>query len=277
MSAQPIDRTLACVVAATLTTRGRAAGAAAYVPHGGLQGVVIAEGLGSGSRARRAALLAVYEAVAWLRDRAEHFGPRSFLRLFAHVHGELRSFAREQAGGGASATLLVAVDTGEELAAAYAGDGAIWHMRGNLDDPSPNPGSAVNLLGAHGKLRDVVDAAREAPPVPTVVTVSKDARFGDILILCTGGIYSADPVRHGIHQALRDLFAAWDGVGELPLKPALEACLAGLRTRGIVEADATLGVLVTAEALRHHRRTRAGRDEAHEGRLSRRPRSVFGA
>lgn len=246
----------------------------------------MADGLGDYSQPGRAALLAVYEAAAWLRDCGEHFGRGSFGRLFADVHAELRSYARELAGGGDPAprlfgtTLLVAVDTGEEIVAAHAGDGAIWHIRGNLDGAS-----AVNLLNPHSAPRgrhNIMDAASATAPVPTVVTVSKDAHFGDIFILCTDGNNSADRVEHGtraqaritaIHQALRDLFAAWDGEAELPLRAALESCLAGLRRRGILDEDATLGVLITAEALRCHRRIKAG--HGGEGRAPDLPRNGF--
>ena len=278
------NQTLACVVSVTARAgRGRNedAGAVAFVPRGGLQGVVVADGLGSYSQAGRAALLAVYEAVAWLRDRGEHFGRGGFTRLFADVHGVLRSYARELARGGDpeprvfGTTLLVAVDTGGELAAAYAGNGAIWHIRGNLDEfPSATPPwNAVNLLNPHtvprgGReaLYNILDAAEERPPVPTVVSVSKDPRFGDILLLCTDGVSPAGQAGRGtgaglaviaIHQALRDLFAAWDGESDLPLRAALEGCLSELRDRGVLEDDATVGVLVTADALRYHRRARA--------------------
>jgi hypothetical protein len=218
--------------------------------------------------------------------------------LFAHAHQELRAAARHEAGGAAplpqtyGTTLLVGLETETDLVAGYAGNGAIWHIRGNFDDfPSTTlPWNAVNLLNPHTLPRDgrevlynIVDAADESPPVPSIVSVGKDPRFGDILLLCTDGVYSADQVTHGtdsggrlwigaepamlaFHQALRELFDGWDGEATPALREALEAWLLDLRARGLLEDDATVGVIVTADALRYQRRARLARDTPTAGR-----------
>jgi hypothetical protein len=131
------------------------------------------------------ALLTVYEAVAWLRDRGENFDRGSFARLFADVHAVLRSYARELAGGGDPApglfgtTLLVAVDTGDELAAAYAGNGAIWHIRGNLDRfPSPVLRNAVNPLGGREGLYDMQEKPVKQRKVPSRKASDRGDRLG---------------------------------------------------------------------------------------------------
>lgn len=270
------------------------AGRVACAPGAGVHGVAVADGLGSYSRAGQAARQAVREAAAWLQGETEPPDAAGLTRLFAHVHGELQSSARATAGGNDpepqsfGTTLLVGLDAGAELVAAYAGNGAIWHIRGNFDDSSPTglPWSAVNLLSPHSVLRGgrealyrLLDAASERPPVPTVVTVSKDPEFGDILLLCTDGICSADQVIHGIDadgsawigaepamvaffHALRGLFARWDGEAELPLLDTLHAYLDDLRNREMLEDDATVGVIVTAAALRYHRQASAARAAA---------------
>lgn len=264
---------------------------AVRVPRAGVRGVVVADGLGSYTQAGRAAREVAREAAAWLETETEHFGRGTLPRLFIHVHTELRKRLREEAGGGEpepqafGTTLLVGVDAGAELVAAYAGNGAIWHIRGNFDASlaAGVPWGAVNLLNPHSVLRGgreilyrIVDAADPSPPVPTVVSVRKDPEFGDILLLCTDGVYSADQVTHGtdtggsvwisaeatmvaLYDALRELFAAWDGEAELPLRDALHACLQRLRAAGMLEDDATVGVIVTADALRHQRAARAAR------------------
>lgn len=283
---------LACAVSVTPRDdpeRNEDACDTACVPRTGARGVVVADGLGSYSHAGQAARQVVRHAVEWLRDQTEDFGRAALPRLFEHVHGELRGYARDAAGGGDpepqafGTTLLVGLDTGAELVAAYAGNGAVWHIRGNFEaDPSSGvPWSAVNLLNPHSVLRDgrevlynIVDGAAERPPVPAVVSVRKDPRFGDILLLCTDGIYSADQVTHGtdaagatwisaeatmveFYRSLHELFAGWDGEAGLPLRDALHAWLAGLRARGVLEDDATAGVIVTADALRYRRNATA--------------------
>jgi serine/threonine protein phosphatase PrpC len=256
------------------------------VPHAHVRGVVVADGLGSYSRAGEAARQVVQSAAAWLRDETEDFGRGTLPRLFGHVHAQLREHVRHATGGEPEpqawgTTLLVGLEAGTELVAAYAGNGAVWHLRGNFDGftDAGVPWNAVNLLNPHTVQRDgrevlynLVDAAQACPPVPTVVSVLKDPVVGDILLLCTDGLYSADQVTHGTDagggiwvsaeatmvscfRALRDLFAGWDGEAELPLGDALQACLDDLRTRGMLEDDATVGVIVTADALRYQRRT----------------------
>jgi hypothetical protein len=61
------------------------------------------------------------------------------------------------------------------------------------------------------------------------------------------------------YHAMRDLFAGWNGEADLPLHHALQACLDGLRSRGMLEDDATVGAIVTADALRYQQRARAAR------------------
>jgi hypothetical protein len=277
MSQEPfpwID-TLVCAVSVTPRAdpeRNEDACGTACVPRTGARGVVVADGLGSYSHAGPAARQVVRHAVEWLRDQAEDFGRGTLPRLFEQVHTELRGYARDAGGGG---------DPGPQ--AAYAGNGAVWHIRGNFEAiPSSGvPWSAVNLLNPHSVLRggrevlyNIVDGAEEHAPVPAVVSVRKDPRFGDILLLCTDGIYSADQVTHGtdaaggtwisaeatmvaFYRALHELFAGWDGVAELPLHDAVHSWLAGLRDQGVLEDDATVGVIVTADALRFRRKARA--------------------
>lgn len=294
---RPVE-TLVC--ARSVTPRDRAEDnedvcASIRLSRDGVRGVVVADGLGSHARAGDAAREVVRSAAQWLRDETEDFGRGTLPRLFAHAHGQLRSHVRRETGEEPrpetwGTTLLVGLEAGAELVAAYAGNGAVWHLRGNFDafTDAGLPWNAVNLLNPHTVQRHgrevlytLVDAAQSCPPMPTVVSVRKDSTMGDILLLCTDGIYSADQVTHGTDgaggqwvsaeapmvacfRALRDLFAAWDGQAELPLDDALQACLDGLRTRGMLEDDATVGVIVTADALRYQRRARLAARAAEE-------------
>lgn len=256
---------------------------------GEARGVVVADGLGSYSHARLAARAAVRGVEAGAKALGEPT-PGALRALFTAAHVAVRETARcvsdgdEAAAQSFGTTLLVALDTPAELWAAYAGNGAIWHVRGNFADfPAGTalPWCAVNLLAPHSVLHDgrevlyrIVDAADEAPPTPAVVRLQPDADFGDLLVVCTDGIYSADQLTQGtdvngslwisgeatlveLFRALRQLFAEWDGQGEPPLEDALAAYLERLRERGMLEDDATVGVVVTAGALDYHRRKRA--------------------
>lgn len=283
------------VAVATATPReDPAANEDAFAVLGGsaanVRGVALADGLGSYSHARLAAHAAVrgVEAASRALGRPSATGVRA---LFTAAHSAVRRAARAGPGGEAGppaaqsfgTTLLVAFDTPAELWAAYVGNGAIWHVRGNFDGfPATTalPWCAVNLLSPHSVLchgREVlyrlVDAAAEASP-PSVVRLQPDPEFGDLLVVCTDGVYSADQLTQGtdvngavwisgeppmveLFRTLRALFAEWDGKGEPELYRALAECLGRLRARGVLEDDATVGVIVTAAALDYHRRKRA--------------------
>jgi len=294
MSPDPFADGEALVCAVSVTPRpdrdrNEDAAVPVHAPRAGVSGVAVADGLGSYARAGEAARFAAHRAASWLHGQAAPVDGDALARLFAGVHADLRAHARELAGGDDppeqthGTTLLVGVDAGAELLAAYAGNGAVWHLRGNFGAyPAAGlPHNAVNLLNPHSVmlggrevLYNLVDAAAAHPPAPAVVSIAKDPVHGDLLVVCTDGIYSADQLTYGtdaggtlwvsaeatmatLFHALRDLFAAWDGEGAPPLEEALRDCLEGMRARGMLEDDATVGVIVTADALRHQRAARA--------------------
>jgi len=255
-----------------------------------VRGVAVADGVGSYSHARLAADAAV-RGVAAASGALRRPAPAALRALFQAAHAAVREAARDESGDGGEApaaesfgtTLLVALDTPADLWAAYLGNGAIWHVRGNFDGfPAATalPWCAVNVLAPHSVLHHgrevlyrIVDASAEPAP-PSVVRLQPDPEFGDLLVVCTDGIYSADQLTQGtdvngslwvsaeaamveLFRTLRELFAGWDGRGQPELYRALAGCLGRLRDRGMLEDDATVGVIVTAAALGYHRRKRA--------------------
>ena len=248
-----------------------------------LHGVAVADGLGSFTHAGEAARFAVERAKDFAQSM-EITSAASLGELFRLIRRDLSAYAQQFAAAqplgekSFGTTLLIAVETPTHLIAAYVGNGAIWHLRGNFDGSASegkNPWSAVNYLSPHSEsaegreqlynIIELSDPAESFPP--TMITINKDPHFGDILLLCTDGIYSADQILHGVgvkddlwirvedsmtlfYEALRTHFSQ---PVERPESPALEDCmrkyLASLKSLLLIEDDATVGLIVTGQAL----------------------------
>ncbi len=103
-------------------------------------------------------------------------------------------------------TLIVCLETTDEYHIAYLGNGAILHLRPQQFAMRPHtPWYAVNLLNPHSQMQDGKEAltrffspdAGDQTLTPTLLTLRKDAIGGEILILCTDGIFSQDSVTGG--------------------------------------------------------------------------------
>jgi serine/threonine protein phosphatase PrpC len=101
---------------------------------------------------------------------------------------------------------------------------------------------------------------------PSIVTLTKDRLYGDILLLCSDGISSSDQVTVGndpegqtwiLHEApvtklltfLRQLLLEREAPAEGDLQKGLERCLKELP----LDDDATVAILVTDKAVDHAR------------------------
>lgn len=247
-----------------------------------LRALAVADGLGSYTHAREAAQyvinrIAELSSFSALKiDSAERLG-----LLFTKLRLDLRVHVRNLAAASCSesksygTTLLIAVETPSQLIAAYVGNGGIWHLPGNFAEstgPTGLPWSAANYLRPHSffdegqeRLYNIIDLSERFDDLPpTVITVNKDRRHGDIIVLCTDGIYSADQVVQGFDEkgdlwtspgaamvTLCDRFRSCFSppCDRSSLSAALESYLQDLKTRALLEDDATIGVIVTGEAL----------------------------
>lgn len=252
-----------------------------------LAGVIVADGLGShygseiGSRLAAAGLKDSIEEVACTCEvdmigAFEAARERLVSYVDCHVEDFPSDLDRRNAFG---TTLLSAVETPNEIAIGYLGNGGIFHIRGNFNAfPISQllPWTAVNYLNPHSlpqggknllyKLLSVYSQGAEV--MPSVLTIRKDIElFGDILLVCSDGIYSYDQTPMGrddqqhvwisgedtmvlFFEALKSFFEKRTHTDEA-LQLALEEYLRQLESKGLVTDDCTLGVLVTDRALRY--------------------------
>jgi PPM family protein phosphatase len=251
----------------------------------GSRSVLVADGVGSLPYCGEAARFLVQEGV----DLLEHAGrivqlPSHFNKLQERLHAlaaptvqaeELRSESSY------ASTLLVATDTPSAVGIAYAGNGAIFHLPGDFTcfgNKLALPWTFSNLLRPHSTLNIQgkaaltrhFDASGETVE-PTTLWIRKDAQVGDIVVLCTDGIFSTDQVPVGdpgdgtrwqeipytllrLHETLRETFGDPAPLTSKRLHDALQTLLDRLRAEKELDDDATLGILVTEQAAHFHAR-----------------------
>lgn len=172
-------------------------------------------------------------------------------------------------------TCIAAFEDEEEIVIAYIGNGAIWHIRGGFhvfDEPHPFPWTAVNLLNPHTVPENGKEALQRyltsdddsSKSDPSIVRITKDRQQGDIVMICTDGIHSADQVRIGRNEKglwlryeermvafYKDLALLLRSGAKEATKDDLQVMLKGYleRMKAEFDDDATLGVLVTERAL----------------------------
>lgn len=174
-------------------------------------------------------------------------------------------------------TLLVALETGQEFICGYCGNGGIFHIRGNFDHFQASqylPWNAVNYLNPHTiqntqgkealyKLLSFYGTASEY--TPTICRISKDNDlYGDMLMICTDGIFSNDQVQIGKDsknnlwiQGETTMATLYEFLKPLPrtqteLLQKIHEYLAYLHTQKLLDDDATIGLCVSETMLRYH-------------------------
>lgn len=245
--------------------------------------IIVADGLGSLSFAGEASQIVVQSINADLLNNIQHFETIDFKQLFANAKIKLINQATES-GNDVShygTTVIVALNNSENIEIAYAGNGAIWHIKGNFDEFSSAylfPWNAVNLLNPHS----VPENGREAlyrlispnasfqEAEPSIIHLQKDNFFGDIIMICTDGIFSNDQLNIGSNSAgkwikfeetmnlfFQDLKRYFEETTE-PNRENLNDLIANYleAIKPIIDDDASIGILITPQVLQYQQNKR---------------------
>lgn len=285
MTASQGERSVACVVSTTnrsgLAANQDCVGIAENICIG-IRAVLVADGLGSFEHAELAAQRAVMAAKSQLEGMAS-VAEIDIATLFLRSRQSVRELALQYCADNSlkldtehsfGTTMILGIDTPHELVLAYAGNGAIWHLRGNFNHFGSNryvPWNAVNYLNPHTlenelgrealyRLISASDDVQES--VPTFLRISKDTLYGDIVLVCTDGIASMDQSQVGkyrdgsvwvktevtmlrFYAALAEYFDESPDFTDASLREAMIGYLDGLRTDNLLDDDASLGLIVT--------------------------------
>jgi len=256
----------------------------------GVRAVLVADGLGSQSLAycklgAQWAIKGASERINTAPAITRQVLQDVFSAARAVVHANAASFcAREgitvDKNQSFGTTLIVAAETQRTFIVGYVGNGAIWHIRGSFNEFSQNrylPWNALNYLNpqsvesAEGKeavYRLISFSDDEGEAIPTSIEIEKDMIYGDILMICTDGIHSSDQLEVGrvkdgsiwtkteptmlrFFAALNEFFCSSNAMTDEALHLALEHYTSQLRADGLLEDDASVGVIVTAATLKH--------------------------
>lgn len=188
-------------------------------------------------------------------------------------------------------TAISLVETANRIKVAYAGNGAIWHIRGNFNIfPSTYlfPWNAINILNPH----TIPENGKEAlyrlisnnndfqECVPSIIEIEKDEEYGDIIMICTDGIYSSDQIKAGkndkgiwvkyeptmlkFFEYLSHFFSNNSIYNSEAIKQTIDQYLEELKP--MLDDDATIGILITKRALNYQNEINWRKDENHSGK-----------
>jgi serine/threonine protein phosphatase PrpC len=259
----------------------------------GIAGVIVADGIGSHFRselASSAACSALKDALSIRRPAGAPDLEESFGTVSARLRDDFGSLVASLPDGvtpsdAYGTTLLFAGLSSSAMHMGYVGNGAIFHVRGDFADFPPSrilPWTSLNYVNPHTSWVDgspalhkwVSPSGDAAQAKPTVMAVTRDLELrGDILIVCSDGVYSYDQAPVGLDSSGRPWISGEESMqlmyaelatfcrsGDLTaraLQQMLDRYLATLCERDLVNDDCTVGIVISDTALRYHER-RAG-------------------
>lgn len=248
--------------------------------------IFIADGLGSFKYAR----LASERVIDFFKENAatlNSFDTKNhnlkFVEVFKQAKQKLIDFSNEflkeeekEEENLFGTTVITVFETEDKISIAYAGNGAVWHIRGNFNEFPVSyhfPWNAVNYLNPHtipeqGKealYRLISNSSDFNECIPSIVEIEKDKSCGEIIMICTDGIYSADQLTAGkndkgvwvkyetsmlkLFEYLNHFFSN----NQLYNKESFEQMLSQYldELKPMLDDDATIGILITKDALNY--------------------------
>ena len=259
----------------------------AQILENGSRLLLVADGIGSHYKAEFGAK----SACEFLWEKAkENPSNINFESLFLAIPGHIKELVEEahlldgrDPNRAFGTTLLCGLETEREYKIAYVGNGAILHIRGNFNHfpkTSPQyqlPWTLSNLLNPHSMWENgnnvlykfVSPYAPDEITRPTLLSLIKDEdQFGEILIFCTDGLYSADQIMLGradddkiwigidekviiLLEYIRD-FLNREHYTSQGLTEIIEFYLQILKERQLIEDDCSLAIIISEKTIEYH-------------------------
>jgi|SRR5579871_1975998 len=257
--------------------------------------VLVADGLGSHSCAAEAARFCTERMASLLAGFVVPPSRSELVSAFHSLNEELQRYGN-RVGEAVhrdpddhkfmGTTLLIGCEMPDELLISYVGNGAAFRLPGNFwQFPAEValPWCWLNLLCPHTMLQDgkevliryLSPASVQSMAMPSALRIDKDSEVGDVLIVATDGIFSADQARRGtamgthwieaganlvaLHRVLLGLFGADRRIEVADLESALTGYLGELASNGALEDDASIAIIVTQDAVSYQAEAHAQR------------------
>jgi PPM family protein phosphatase len=258
----------------------------------------LADGVGTSNKSEVSSAIvckALYEEITEGFDKVPPEGINEgiiiekFKLLSARIQSEISKIIDDEQDNMNSfkTTLICALDMPEKIILSYVGNGSILHIRGNFNEFAHNhpthksPWSASNLLNPHSIWQDGHNAlykyinhrSTEIQSCPTVITITKDnCWFGDIFVLCTDGVHSADQTNIGEAEDGKIWIEAGDNLTKLYkslssffkinqidiTEDKLKKMLDGFLDRIQIEDDSTIAVIITPQSIKYQNKSTTG-------------------
>lgn len=255
----------------TLTPKGKNEDAHATFENESFLGVIIADGVGSYSKADEASKRAVELFKSRIIKFSEDTVEEGIYKTFDEIEEHLKQLGEETNATDAYATtLLVAIQLSSKILIAYLGNGAAFHIRQNMSQCKTNnllSWATTNYLVPHTtKNRDGKEALYRflssdknhrdfTKSKPTVIAINREFN-NSILLLATDGFYSKDQVTIGKISKTGETITVYDkkyievlsliekffNKQESSLKDELEKYFHEIKES--LDDDTTIGVLI---------------------------------
>lgn len=248
----------------------------------------MADGIGTGPLIEEASQFAV-NYVATIVEHLKTIESLDLEKIFDGCRHELdKVFAEKIRSNQFGTTLIVALmfikEGKRKIRIAYTGNGAAWHIKGNFDhfeSPQHVPWNAVNYLNPHSVQQEGREVLYNSISLkdsgnysgPTVIDLNCENEFGDMVMICTDGIYSYDQVNStedgfgdiwlpfGVRMKL--FFHQLENYFHLmtPSKESLlfmlEKYMAILKEKELIDDDASIAVLISPQTINYQQKMRA--------------------
>ena len=287
------------IATATITNKSENQDCKGEVDRNDFKALFIADGLGSYKYAKLSSERIIDFFVNEVNKFQGNVNEIKFTEVFKQAKHKLIAYANEVITEDEKennndnlfgTTLISVIETDDKIKVSYAGNGAIWHIRGNFNEfPSQYlfPWNAVNILNPHtvpenGKealYRLISNNNDYSECIPSIIELEKDTEYGEIIMICTDGIYSGDQIKAGKND--KGIWVKYEPLmlkffeyishffknNRLYNKESIEQTLNQYldEIKPMLDDDATIGILISQKTLNYQNEINWQKNEIDSG------------
>lgn len=251
--------------------------------------MALADGIGSSFFAEEGSKFVVEKAVDILKEEFQEGREIDYVDIFKRIQSGLTEMVKEKYYDQLTdindhdfgTTLIVGIDSPDVFTLAYIGNGCAYYIQGDITYfPNVNymPWGVNDLLTPHSLPNEVTGKdelckyfcyrpTNVDQVVPTVITISKNHYAGEIFVLATDGLDSADKHDEFYYQddnlytksswsmslfcrAIKDYLKTTSKIDDEGLSMVLDDYFNTLERENRMDDDTTIGIIVTSKVNR---------------------------